>query len=150
MPETHGTIEAIEQWEEHCRNLVRLGIAELVHDSSKNIKPQFHNPDGDIVDYVRVYHVLVGSGINSKAVAWRFHYDKRPGAESHLRITERGLKRIWGSWSVNSAAQRLNKEVSTDNGCDMEKLKEIMDEAIKIVAERKRKTLTEDKAIFSG
>lgn len=150
MPETHGTVEAIRQWEEHCKDLVKLGMAVLVHDSTKNIKPQFEESKEDSLDYVVVYHILVGSGINQQRVEWRFHYDERPGAESHLRIKKEGLKTFLHSKTVSSVVQKLSMEVSVNNGFDFEKLKEIMEEAVKIVAERKQKKLKQDTEIFNG
>jgi hypothetical protein len=146
MAETHGTVEAIRQWEEYPKSLVNLGMAELVHDSTKNIKPQFEKSKEDSLDYVRIYHVFVGSGINLKRVVWRFHFDERPGAESHLRLTKQGLKTILKSMTVNSLLQKYNIEVSENNGFNFEQFNEVMKEAVKIIVEREKKK----KGVFVG
>lgn len=139
MPEINGTVEAIEQWEEYPKGLAQLGVAELVHDTTKDKEPLFEKAQEDILDYVRVYHVFVGSGINMLRVAWRFHFDKRPGAESSLRITKKGLQAMRGSMTVMSLVNKLNIEISGNNGFDFEKLKLIMQEALVILEDRKKK-----------
>jgi len=139
MPETKGTVEAIEQWEEYPKNLAQLGMAELVHDSTKNITPLFDEAKEDSLDYVRVYHVFVGAGINKLRVIWRFHFDRRPGAKSSLRISGQGMKAIFHSMTVMSLVQKLNMKITGNNGCDFEKLQTIMEEALVILEERKKK-----------
>ena len=139
MPETKGTVDAIEQWEAHPKELVRLGLAELVHDSTRNIDPLFEQSDEDSLDYVRTYHIFVGSGINMLRVEWRFHYDKRPGAKSSLRIRKKGLQALLGSMTIMSLINKLNIEIAGNNGYDFDKLKLIMEEAVKLAEARKKK-----------
>lgn len=153
MPETKGTVDAIEQWEAYPKGLVKLGMAELVHDSVKNIDPSFKQSDEDSLDYVRTYHVFVGSGINLLRVEWRFHYDKRPGAKSSLRIRKKGLQALLGSMTVMSVMNKLNLGLSDSNEYDFNKLRLIMEEAVKIVEARKLKSKDElflEKEVFNG
>jgi len=153
MPETKGTVDAIEQWEAYPKELVKLGMAELVHDSTKNIDPLFEQSDEDSLDYVRTYHLFVGSGINMLRVEWRFHYDKRPGAKSSLRIRKKGLRALLGSMTVMNVINKLNIEITGNNGYDIDKLKLIMEEAVKIVEARKLKNKDElfpKKEVFNG
>lgn len=146
MPETKGTVEAIEQWEEYPKNLVRLGMAELVDEPTKDDELLLDQSNYGSLDYVRRYHVFVGSGINQLRVEWRFHFDKRPGAKSSLKISGQGMKAIFHSMTVMSLVQKLNVEVAGNNGYDFEKLKTIMEEALKIIEARKKKK----KEIFVG
>lgn len=148
MPEINGTIEAIEQWEEYPKGLAQLGMAELMKDTTKNPEPLFEKAQEDSLDYVRVWHVFVGSGINRLRVTWRFHYDERPGAESSLRISKDGLRAIRGSMTVMSLVNKLNIELSGNNGFDFEKLKLIMQEALVILEDRKKKK--DKKEVFDG
>lgn len=146
MPETKGTVEAIEQWEEYPKNLVRLGMAELISGSAKDDDLLLDQSKYGSLDYVRTYHIFVGSGINQLRVEWRFHFDKRPGAKSSLRISGQGMKAIFHSMTVMSLVQKLNIEVAGNNGYDFEKLKTIMEEALKIIEARKTKA----KEVFLG
>lgn len=149
MPETKGTLEAIEQWEEYPKELVKLGMAELVYDSAKERSPMFDvEATEESLEVVRAYHILVGSGINMLRVEWRFHYDKRPGAKSSLRVRKKGLKALLGSMTVNSVIQKLNLQIAGDNGYDFDKLKLIMEEAIKLVEDKKKQE--QEQEIFDG
>jgi hypothetical protein len=155
MPEPKGTIETIESWEQIPKALAEVGMAELVHDSTKNVKPIFGESQEDSLDYVRVWHVFVGSGDNFRRVRWRFHYDKRPGAKSSLRMTDEGIKAISNSMTVMGVVQKLNMDISGNNGeYDFEKLKDILEEAVKIVKARKKKKTEEglftEKEVFDG
>ena len=149
MPETKGTVEAIGQWEEYPKNLAKLGMAELVEDSNKEFIPKFDVQEKeDSLDYVRVYHIFVGSGLGQVRVVWRFHYDKRPGAKSSLRISGRGMRAIFHSMTVMSLVQKLNIAITGNNEYDFEKLQTVMEEAIKIADARKKKKLENEKKMF--
>ncbi len=151
MPETKGTVEAIGQWEEYPKNLVKLGMGELVEDSNKEFVPKFDVQEKeDSLDYVRVYHIFVGSGLGQVRVVWRFHYDKRPGAKSSLRISGRGMRVIFHSMTVMSLVQKLNIAITGNNGYDFEKLQVIMEEALKIIEARKKKKKEQEKKVFIG
>jgi len=135
MPETKGTVEAIEKWEAIPQRLVNLGMAELVKDSTKNIEPLFDQAEDDSLDvYSRVYHIFVGSGNSLQRVNWRFYYDKRPGKKSSLTLSEEGLSSILNSMTVGNVLGRLN--IGTD-GLDIEQLQEIMEEAVVLVESKK-------------
>ena len=137
MPETKGTVEAIEKWEVIPRRLVALGMAELVKDSTKNVEPLFEQATDDSLDYSRVHQIFVGTGHNLQRVNWRFHYDKRPGKKSSLTLSEKGLSAILNSMSVVNALESLNIEM---DGLNLEEIQEIMEQAVVLVEAKKQKT----------
>jgi len=135
MPETKGTVEAIEKWEAIPQRLVNLGMAELVKDSTKNVEPLFEQATEDSLDYSRVYQIFVGSGNNLRKVNWRFHYDKRPGKKSSLTLSEEGLAAILNSMSVVNVLDNLNIKM---NGLNLEQLQDVMEEAVALVEAKKQ------------
>ena len=129
MPETEGTKGTIESWEDNfCKPLEALGLAKLVKDGSGK----------GSADYVKVYNIFVGAGLGVLPIAWRFHYDERPGAKSHLRISDFGMETIYKSLTVAGALRKLNMKVSNGDKYDIEKLRDVMAEALVIVEKRKQ------------
>ena len=135
MPETKGTVEAIEKWEAIPQRLVNLGMAELVKDSTKNVEPLFDQATDDSLDvYSRVYHIFVGSGNKLQRVNWRFYYDKRSGKKSSLTLSEKGLAAILNSMSVVNILETLNIKM---DGLNFEQVQEVMNEAVALVESKK-------------
>lgn len=128
MPEISGNISAIKDWEMICNGLVNLGMAEVIKDGS----------NCGSADYVKVYNVFVGSGLDFKRVCWRFHYDERPGAESSLRISSTGMDALHKSMTVMGVLRNLNMKLANADKYDMDKLRTVMEEAITIVEKRKK------------
>lgn len=133
MPEITGAVNAIKDWENICQGLVSLGMAELIKDG-QGIGIDGH---GDSKDYVKVYNIFIGSGLDFKRVAWRFHYDERPNAKSSFRVSDIGMEAMLKSITVMGVLRKLNMKISNGDRYDIEKLREVMKEALNIVENRK-------------
>jgi hypothetical protein len=129
MPENKVTLNGIKQWDSVCQSYVNLGLAELIKDTSKS----------GSADYVKVYNVFIGSGLDFKRVCWRLHFDERFGAESHLRVSDYGMEVMLKSITLMVALRKLNMKLSNNGKYDFEKLRKVMEEALVIVENRKNK-----------
>ncbi len=153
MPEQEGTITAIQCWEKICQSLVKLDMAELFYDGSKFVSPSTNESSSD---FIKIYHLFVGSGKGMKRVVWRFHYDERPGIKSHLRYSDESVGVLLKSMTIVNVLQKLNVALGNNEHLDSDKLLEVMNEALVILAARKKKKLKQeagllpDKEIFIG
>ena len=133
MSENLVSLNTIRQWDALCQAFVNLGLAELIKDGSNQ----------GSADYVKVYNIFVGSGFMRQKVCWRLHFDERIGADSHLRVTEEGMEVFKKSITVLAVLRKLNMKLSNGNNYDIEKLRKVMEEALKIVEARKKGELDE-------
>lgn len=129
MPENKVTLNGIKQWDDVCKSYVNLGLAELIKDTSNS----------GSADYVKVYNVFVGPELDLKKVCWRLHFDERPGAESHLRVSDYGMEVMLKSITLMVALRKLNMKLSNGDKYDFEKLRKVMEEALVIVEKRNSK-----------
>jgi len=105
MPETKGTVEAIEKWEAIPKRLAKLGLAKLVEDST------FDESVEDSLVYSRVYQIFVGSGYDLEEVNWRFHYNEHVSKKSSLTLSEQELSKMLNSRTVHNVLDNLNIEM---------------------------------------
>jgi len=136
MPKIKGTIETIKDWEKHPKALMKMGMAQLVYETGG--KPLFDAQAGEgSASYIAVYHVFVGSGANRKRVKWIFRFDSRVGEKSSLEMSQAGWQAMLHSMTLMGVMENLNIGFAGEDGFNPEKFKLVMEEAVRIVAEKK-------------